>query len=42
MAMRGVRNPEAITVTSKLTGRFLECQKTREEFLNLINSHKKM
>lgn len=42
MAMRGVRNPESITVTSKLTGRFLECQKTREEFLNVINSHKRI
>ncbi|WP_425427195.1 LAGLIDADG family homing endonuclease [Sulfurihydrogenibium subterraneum] len=42
MAMRGVRNPDSVTVTSKLTGRFLECQKTREEFLNLINSHKKL
>jgi len=42
MAMRGVRNPESVTVTSKLTGIFLESQKTREEFLNLINSHKKI
>ncbi len=38
MSMRGVKNPTSYTVTSKLTGAFKENEKTRNEFLNLINS----
>lgn len=38
MSMRGVKNPSSYTVTSKLTGIFKENEKTRNEFLNLINS----
>jgi GTP cyclohydrolase I len=38
MSMRGVKNPTSYTVTSKLTGAFKNNEKTRNEFLNLINS----
>ncbi len=38
MSMRGVKNPSSYTVTSKLTGAFKKDEKTRNEFLNLINS----
>ena len=38
MSMRGVKNPTSYTVTSKLIGAFKENEKTRNEFLNLINS----
>ena len=38
MSMRGVKNPTSYTVTSKLTGRFKENEKTRNEFLNLIHN----
>ncbi len=38
MSMRGVKNPTSYTITSKLTGAFKENEKTRNEFLNLINS----
>ena len=38
MSMRGVKNPSSYTITSKLTGAFKEDEKTRNEFLNLINS----
>jgi len=38
MSMRGVKNPSSYTITSKLTGVFKEDEKTRNEFLNLINS----
>ncbi|NPA13207.1 MAG: GTP cyclohydrolase I FolE [Aquificae bacterium] len=38
LSMRGVKNPTSYTITSKLTGVFKEDEKTRNEFLNLINS----
>lgn len=38
MGLRGVKAPEASTVTTKLTGAFLEEQATRNEFLNTVNS----
>ena len=37
MSMRGVKNPSSYTITSKLTGKFRDDEKTRNEFLNLIN-----
>ena len=36
MMMRGVETPNAVAVTSSMLGVFLNQQKTREEFLNLI------
>jgi len=36
MSMRGVKKPNTYTTTSKVTGIFLECQNTRNEFLQLI------
>jgi GTP cyclohydrolase I len=40
MSMRGVKNPSSYTVTSKLTGAFMENEKTRNEFLSLIHNGK--
>ena len=37
LSMRGVKNPSSYTITSKLTGLFKENEKTRKEFLQLIN-----
>ena len=37
MSMRGVKNPSSYTITSKLTGIFKDNEKTRKEFLQLIN-----
>jgi len=39
MAMRGVEKQHSVTTTSDFTGAFLNNQKTRDEFLHLINSH---
>ncbi len=36
MMMRGVETPNAVAMTSSMLGVFLNQQKTREEFLNLI------
>ena len=36
MAVRGVRQPEAVTTTSALRGRLREDARTRQEFLDLI------
>ncbi|WP_457622275.1 GTP cyclohydrolase I FolE [Persephonella sp.] len=38
MSMRGVKNPTSYTITSKLTGVFMNDEKTRNEFLNLIHT----
>lgn len=38
MVMRGVQKINSKTVTSTMLGEFREDQKTREEFLNLVNS----
>ncbi len=38
MQMRGVQKQNSITTTSAFTGEFLEDEKTREEFIHLINS----
>lgn len=37
MSMRGVEKHDTWTMTSQLTGRFLENQSSRSEFLSLIN-----
>jgi len=39
MAMRGVEKQHSVTTTSDFKGAFLNNQKTRDEFLHLINSH---
>ena len=38
MQMRGVEKQNSITTTSSFTGVFLEEDKTRSEFMNLIQS----
>lgn len=38
MQMRGVQKQNSVTTTSAFTGEFLENEKTREEFINLIQS----
>ncbi len=38
MQMRGVQKQNSTTTTSAFTGEFLDSQKTREEFINLIRS----
>jgi len=37
MAMRGVQKPGASTITSSMTGAFLEDSRTRQEFMSLIS-----
>ena len=36
MSARGIRKPEAVTVTSRMIGAFRRNAKTRREFLNLM------
>ncbi|MEC8611040.1 MAG: GTP cyclohydrolase I, partial [Bacteroidota bacterium] len=38
MQMRGVEKQNSITTTSAFSGEFLESEKTRLEFINLIQS----
>lgn len=35
---RGVSDPDSFTITSKLTGRFMDNSDTRREFMNIVNS----
>lgn len=41
MSQRGACKPGAVTVTSKMLGRFKDNEATRTEFLNLINANRK-
>ena len=41
MQMRGVEKQNSVTTTSAFTGVFLESEKTRLEFMNLIQSQLK-
>jgi GTP cyclohydrolase I len=40
MRMRGVEKPNSYVTTSAMLGRFRTHQETRQEFMNLLQTHK--